>query len=279
MKHAAFFLAFLLIFILRINSQENKMNLVQTEYAFAEVTKNSSVRDGFLQFIENDGILFRPGPVNGKEFLENSEAQPGLLLWYPTASFISSSGDLGVNTGPWEFKRSADEEPVAFGEFLTVWEKQSDGVWKFIIDLGIGYPKSEETKDGIENSVVINKYKSTKNYDDILQIEKSFNSASAKENYNSIIDDNTTFLRNNRVPINNEMKDEFLSQLGGTAKWKTLDGKSSEANDLAYTYGKGTVLDNKMNTMYGFYYVHVWINNNGNWKLLYDVVSEIKQEK
>jgi ketosteroid isomerase-like protein len=270
------FLFFLII--LKTNSQE-KMDLVQTEYAFAEATKNSTVREGFLQFIADDGVLFRPGPVNGKEFLENSEAQPGLLLWYPTASFISSSGDLGVNTGPWEFKRTAEDEPAAFGQFLTVWEKQSDGTWKFLIDLGIGHPKPEETKEGIENSIVLDKPNSSKNYDDILQIEKGFNSASLNENYKLIVNDKTTFLRNNRLPINNEMKDEFLSQLSGTVQWETLGGKSSEANDLAYTYGKGTALDNQMNAVYEFYYIHVWINYNGNWKLLYDVVSEIAGEE
>lgn len=154
-----------------------KLDLVKTEYAFAEATKNSTVRDGFLQFIADDGILFRPGPVNGKEFLEKSDTQPGLLLWYPTASFISSSGDLGVNTGPWEFKRVEDEKPAAFGQFLTVWEKQSDDTWKFLIDLGIGHPKPEETKDETENSVVIYKHESTKNYNDVLELEKRFNSA------------------------------------------------------------------------------------------------------
>lgn len=254
------------------------MDLVQTEYAFAEATKNSSVRDGFLKYITDDGVLFRPGPVNGKEFLENSEASPGLLLWYPTASFISSSGDLGVNSGPWQFKRTAEEEPVAFGQFLTVWEKQSDETWKFLIDLGIGHPKPEETKDGIENFLIIDKSEKTKNYSDILQVEKGFNSAPLKENYKSIINDETTFLRNNRLPITGDFKDEFLLQLNGTAEWETLGGKSSETNDLAYTYGKGTALDNEKNSVYEFYYVHVWSNDNGNWKLLYDVVNEIQQE-
>lgn len=255
------------------------MDLVKTEYAFAETTKNSTVRDGFLKFIADDGILFRPAPVNGKEFLENSEAQPGLLLWYPTDSFISSSGDLGVNTGPWEFKKTADEEPVAHGQFLTVWEKQSDGTWKFLIDLGIGHHKPEETKEGIENTFVIDKSDNTKNYNNILEIEKGFNSASVKENYSAIVNNETSFLRNNSLPINNEIKDEFLSQLNGTAKWETLGGKSSEANDLAYTYGKGTSLDNEMNPVYEFYYIHIWINDNGNWNLLFDIINEISNEE
>jgi len=279
MKYAVNLISFFLIVVLQIYSQENKMDLVETEYAFAEATSKSSLREGFLKFIADDGVLFRPGPVNGKGFLENSEAKPGLLLWYPTASFISSSGDLGVNTGPWEFKNSIDEEPVAFGQFLTVWEKQSEEMWKFLIDLGISHPKPDEIKQGTKNPVLANKNGNTKNYNNILEIEKGLDRSSLKDYYNSITNDETTFLRNNRMPISGEMSHGFLSQLSGTAKWATLGGKSSEASDLAYTYGKGTALDNEMNPIYEFYYVHVWINSAGGWKLLYDVVNEIEEPK
>ncbi len=287
-KFTSKYFLFILLFISQINSQEKKMDVYQTgmklikaEYAFAEATKNSTMRDGFLKFISDDGILFRPGPVNGKEFLEKSEATSGLLLWYPTTSFISSSGDLGVNSGPWNFKKTAEEESIAFGQFLTVWEKQPDGNWKFLIDVGIGHPKPEEVKEGIENSVVIDKpeKENTKNYNNILEIEKNFISASTNENYKSIINDETTFLRNNRLPINNEITEQFLSQLIGITKWETLGGKSSAANDVAYTYGKGTALDYDMNPVYEFYYLHVWLNNKGSWKLLYNVVNEIEKEK
>lgn len=246
-----------------------RKEMIQTEYKFAEEVRNSSVRDGFLKFIADDGILFRPGPVNGKVFLENSKVQPGLLLWYPAESFISSSCDLGVNTGPWEFKRTADEEASAFGQFLTVWEKQSEGTWKFLIDAGIGHSKPKIVIKGIENSVVIDKSESFDDFDDILEIENNFHSTSANENYKSIVNDETTFLRNERLPIINEMKDEFLTQLTGTEKWETLGGKSSIADDIAYTYGKGVHSESIKEEV--FFYVHVWKKEKDKWMLLFDL--------
>lgn len=269
---------FLAIFTLVANlfSQESDLisqnvlkELIKTEYKFAEEVNNSSVRDGFLKFIAYDGILFRPGPVEGKKFLENSEPQPGLLLWYPAESFISSSFDLGINSGPWELKRTAGEDASAFGQFLTVWEKQSDGTWKFLIDVGISHSKPEIVIEEIENSSVIDKSESPKDFNDILEIESSFHSASANENYKQIVNNETTFLRDNFLPIKNEMKDEFVAQLTGSEKWKTLGGKSSKANDIAYTYGKGIYSEG--NSEESFYYVHVWRKEKDKWMLLYDI--------
>jgi len=247
--------------------------IIQSEYNFAEEVRNTSVRDGFLKFIAEDGILFRPGPVNGKEFLENSKAQTGLLLWYPTESIISSSFDFGVNTGPWELKRTVDEKASAFGQFLTVWEKKPDGTWKFLIDAGISHSKPEIVIEGIENSAVIDKFESLKEFEDILEIERNFNSAPASENFKSIVNSETTFLRNYNLPVKYEMKDEFLSQFTGTEKWETLGGKSSKANDIAYTYGKGIYSDG--NSEESFYYVHVWRKEKDKWMLLFDLQNKI----
>lgn len=265
-------------------SQENtiknkeQMNLLETEYAFAEATKNSTIRDGFLKFIAEEGILFRPNPVNGKEFLANSEAKPGLLLWYPTYSIISSSGDIGVNTGPWEFKQNENDESIAFGQFVTVWEKQFDNTWKFLIDLGISHPKLESTEQGIVNSIVVNVPGDNEQleYGDVISIEENFVSDIAKNNYMKFSNDATMIFRNNKYPIVNQEVKEFISTLNANVKWETFGGKASINNDLAYTYGKGSALDDKLQAVYEFYYLHVWVNENNQWKLLVDVVNEIE---
>ena len=36
---------------------------------------------------------------------------------------------------------SKDAKPAAFGNFMTVWKKQTDGSWKFALDLGISNPE------------------------------------------------------------------------------------------------------------------------------------------
>ena len=55
----------------------------------------------------------------------------------------AASGDMGFTTGPWEAKGDInDEKPSGYGHFVTVWKKQADGSWKFVVDLGISHPQS-----------------------------------------------------------------------------------------------------------------------------------------
>ena len=122
-------------------------SLVETEQAFSKTAEDKSTREAFLQFIADDGILFRPTAVPGKQWLLDHPAPASqkhpLLAWQPVFAFVARAGDVGYTTGPWEFKGDIkDEKPAAYGDFITVWKKQSDGSWKFVVDLGISHPQS-----------------------------------------------------------------------------------------------------------------------------------------
>ena len=267
---------------------ENKKSvLIETELAFAEAAKNTSTRDAFLKFIADDGILFRPHPVNGKEFLEKSPARPAKLLWYPSSSFMSSSEDLGVNWGPWEFRKTMEEEPIAFGYFVTVWKKQNDGAWKFLFDMGNGNEKHETQIPQIKESIILsgnNPVKENKAaYNSISEIENKLavesKSNGYKNVYKKLVNKNTTIIRNEIFPVTGENINNFLDTANITQKWETLGGTVSAANDLGYTYGKVTLLNNSENendAKPSLYYLHVWVYDNG-WKLLIDLTNPIPE--
>ena len=42
--------------------------LVEMEHAFAKAAATKGTRDAFIEFLADDGIVFQPGPVNGKKF-------------------------------------------------------------------------------------------------------------------------------------------------------------------------------------------------------------------
>ena len=121
-------------------------SMVETEFAFAKMSLDKGTRPAFMAFISDDGILFRPRAVKGKQWMIDHPVPPSdkrpLLSWYPIVGEMSIMGDLGWTTGPWEFKSDIkDAQPVAWGNFLTVWKRQADGSWKFAIDLGISNTK------------------------------------------------------------------------------------------------------------------------------------------
>ncbi|MGH9961693.1 MAG: YybH family protein, partial [Pyrinomonadaceae bacterium] len=121
-------------------------SVVDTELAFAKTAEKTGTRPAFLAFIAEDGVLYRPAAVNGKKWLLEhplppSEKRP-LLAWYPSYAEVALAGDMGITFGPWEYKEDrSDQNPVACGHFATVWKKQADGGWKFVIDHGISLPQ------------------------------------------------------------------------------------------------------------------------------------------
>src|SRR5512145_3252780 len=98
------------------SAQTPLQEMVKTEQAFSKMAEEKKTRDAFMAFIADDGLLFRPGAVNGKTWmLENpvpaSEKKP-LLAWQPAFAGMAASGDMGFTTGPWEFKNDIkDEKP------------------------------------------------------------------------------------------------------------------------------------------------------------------------
>ncbi|HKP46872.1 MAG TPA: nuclear transport factor 2 family protein, partial [Pyrinomonadaceae bacterium] len=122
-------------------------SLVDAERAFARTSVEKGTRPAFMEFIADDGILFRPGAVKGKQWMIDHPApapapnKRPVLNWGPTFALVSRAGDLGYDFGPWEAKGDInDEKPGAFGHFITVWKRQADGNWKFVVDLGISHP-------------------------------------------------------------------------------------------------------------------------------------------
>src|SRR5580765_7016673 len=127
--------------------KQNRRALAQMERDFAKAAATKGTRDAFLEFLADDGVLFQPGPVNGKKFWTERQPRKGLLSWEPIFADVSRAGDLGYTTGPWEFRpNGADDQPVAFGQYFTIWKKQSDGSWKFVLDRGVGSEKPFATK-------------------------------------------------------------------------------------------------------------------------------------
>src|SRR3954466_16001504 len=108
------------------NESERQMSrraLVAMERAFAKTAATKGTRDAFIEFLADDGIVFQPGPVNGKKFWTERERRKGLLSWEPEYADVARAGDLGWTTGPWEFRPNGPEDkPVAFGEYFTIWK-------------------------------------------------------------------------------------------------------------------------------------------------------------
>jgi ketosteroid isomerase-like protein len=89
-----------------------------------------------VAFIDTDPRQWR-GPAAVLERI--GPDQPGVkLTWSASFTDVSDDGTLGFNYGRYESRRTGPDgkESVHTGWFLTIWKRQPDGSWKYVMDNG-----------------------------------------------------------------------------------------------------------------------------------------------
>jgi len=119
--------------------------VVAVEHSFAARVRAAGVKAGFLEYLAPDGVVFRPGPVNGREAYTDAPTSPVQLSWEPAVADISAAGDLGYSTGPFQVRARADAPVAGAGWYLSVWERQSDGTLRLLVDHGIAATTAPDT--------------------------------------------------------------------------------------------------------------------------------------
>jgi len=124
-------------------------SMQQADVDFSNVSKEKGMRKAFLEYLEDDGVLLRPNhyPILGAdaiEFISSVNDSSFSLTWRPSGADVAQSGDMGYTYGVYTLK-SADT--TLHGTYVTVWHKNKEGKWKFVLDTGNeGVGEGEESK-------------------------------------------------------------------------------------------------------------------------------------
>jgi hypothetical protein len=138
MKKIFSILILFFVFFQNTQAQKGIDALIQAEKNFAAYSVDNSTKEAFLKFLDSAGIIFDKGkPANGITIWKKREKGPGVLNWHPQFAEISGSGDFGYTTGPWTFQNSSTDTMAARGQYTTVWQINTKGEWKFLVDLGV----------------------------------------------------------------------------------------------------------------------------------------------
>lgn len=261
-----------------IAAQTDVQKLVDTEHAFARLAADTSTKDAFLAYLADDGVLFQPDRVNGKAFWNGRGPSKGLLSWAPNYADVSANGILGYTTGNWEYRPNGKaDEPKGFGEFITVWLRQQDGKYKFVVDIGVGHDKpamySTEWVTTTNKSVDLNERNSSAAdaANGFYAIMAANGPAKAFKAY--ALDDIRVF-REEKMPMIG--KKALLASYKGDKAEYSMAKRSSffESADLAYnlnTYTKN--IDGKLvekgNTM------QIWKLIGGKWRIVLDIFKPV----
>jgi ketosteroid isomerase-like protein len=262
--------------------QQNRRALVEMEHAFAKAAATKGTRDAFIEFLADDGIIFQPGPVNGKKFWAERQPRKGLLSWEPAFADVSRAGDLGYTTGPWEFRPNGPEDqPVAFGQYFTIWKKQSDGSWKAVLDRGVTTEKSYGKPSLVfpaddQGATVSSSINLAAARAHLLKLEEEFSNASAlnaRTAFDSRLADDGILLRQNTEPAHGRLAaGRLMPEAGRALTWKPALADVSTSGDLGYTYGTFE-LNTRGVTLQSGSYVRVWKQMKGKWQVVVDVMS------
>jgi ketosteroid isomerase-like protein len=134
------------------DTEDLKEQLLEADRQFALISAERGALGWAYSFAE-DGIMMQGSKqIQGRAAIQ--EAMKPLLddplqglTWTPETAWASQTGDLGVTTGDFRsFRRDQEgqEQTVASGGYITVWQRQEDGSWKVVLDGGSPDPPTAQ---------------------------------------------------------------------------------------------------------------------------------------
>lgn len=252
--------------------------VVATEKAFAAMAAEKGTSAAFVEYAAPEGLVFTQKPVNARELYGKRPANSSLLAWSPNFAGISSTGEFGFTTGNWSFHpKGKTDAPVAFGEFATVWKRQPDGKYRFVVDTGVQHAKYE-TEIPQQTPFLANKKVKNSDGQNWRQLENNFAESlrknGAAKTYEKLLAENSRLLRENHFPFigrKDALRAVSVEKL--TLTTKPINGELS--GDFAYAYGEYELTDSSNKIEHG-YYLRVWKQTAKGWQIALDVLHPVK---
>ncbi|HEX8289057.1 MAG TPA: nuclear transport factor 2 family protein [Pyrinomonadaceae bacterium] len=294
MKNIKIILLFVLLFCVapEIKAQQAReaaiRQIAAVENAFADYAAANGTKAAFLKFAAPDGIVFNPNPANAREVWSKKEARSALLEWRPHWVDASASGDIGLSTGSWEFSPKSGDAPVAWGEFFTIWKRQPNGEWLWVLDVGFDHEKAPVPKNAWKSPTITGELKNNKNASDTWQSletrlaqaingKPSQNPAGFVNGYENMFSDQVRLLREKHLPFQGKKAAmNFIRKQNAAIKTKALGGEV--AADFAYTYGEYEAILPGGETEKG-HFVRTWRRELQGWRITADFVTLIPASK
>ncbi len=264
----------LLVAISPVFSQKGIKGMINAEKEFAAFTASHSIREGFLKYMDSAGVIFNSSGqiLNAQEIYQKQKPSAGVLSWTPAFALISASGDLGVTTGPYEYRlKSASDTVAEKGSFTSVWHIDQQGNWKNLVDLGVSYtakyPLPKEVKE-----ISLPKAKELSNsYEHVLVLDEKFNNTledkSIRGWQNGLAPDSWLNIEGELPAVGFEQVDAALRHIPVALLLVSRGGNVSSSGEFVYIYG--TIEDkHKIGN-----YLRIWAYREKKWQVVLQVLK------
>lgn len=247
-------------------AQQNIDSLIHAEESFAAYAVANGTKDAFLKFADSAGTVFDKGqPVNAIAWWSTKEKRPGILNWHPQFAEIAASNDFGYTTGPYTFQpKTIHDSVVAKGQFTTVWHRNKNGEWKFLVDLGSGNlpaVDSQQTKK-------ITASKTATHPIDLLSLvkaEEAFIKACKKNTqaaYQKFLAQQSILNRNSQLPATRATEQsKTIEATPQHISFAIYHSGIAASGDLGFVYGSATLNEKNEN------YLRIWRREKDGWRI------------
>lgn len=254
--------------------------VVAAERAFAARAGLVGVGPSFLEYMSDEAVVFSPDPLLARAVYGGRPAPKlpkdggTLLNWWPNFAGISRSGDLGFTTGPATIN---GKPPGIF--YFTVWTRQLDGGWKWVLDGGIdadgsaapgpdaapmALPFGDATP--LAPEIAMNQVRAA---EITLAARAKANTAAA---YKAVLARGARVQGSAIAPATTPFAvDRELATRAKRITFGPIGGGASHAGDLAWTYG-----DARWEGGRG-HYVRVWQRRASQWALVFDEIIPVEK--
>jgi ketosteroid isomerase-like protein len=148
------------------NTAAAQAELMRIDAEFSAAAQKLGVGEAFLHYAAADAVMLpeNQNAVKGHAGIREQFAgfpAGATLAWKPFHADVAASGDLGYTLGTFELRGkpatkgrpaavgnavrrtavTADGQPsVRYGKYCSVWKRQADGSWKWVVDVGTPSP-------------------------------------------------------------------------------------------------------------------------------------------
>lgn len=242
-------------------------SVVAVEAAFARRATEIGNVPAFREFAAPGVIMFLPEPIVATDYLAKAD-WPGLIEWRPDFVAVSSAADLAFASGPSQWTTRDGVDP---GYYLTVWARQPDSSWKFVLDRGTpGTPNlytAPATPAAFHIGVATGESKSTPaGLEAVLADELSRDAPGAIRKRLTV---GSRVIRPGAAPaVTPEATRELLASDPAHVTASYLGGGMSKSSDLAYVWGENRWTEEGKPRRGHF--VRVWLRGGQSWSILVD---------
>jgi ketosteroid isomerase-like protein len=256
--------------------------VVAAERAFAARAQVVNARQAFAEFFAPDAMLFAPFAAPAFPHLRESPDWSVNIQWRPVAAAVSGAGDMGYTTGPSEYRRTPAEPPAGYGHYTSVWQRQLDGRFLVLIDIGIDHtapearvpdwspptlpPPSAPVLDADARSAAAR---------ELQEIDARLGASArggASLARSAVLAEEVRWHRSGRLPVVGRAAVLAASAASGEAiGWVPEQAIVAASGDLGYAYGRGRWRRTGGPEEGDLAYLNIWQRRDAAWRLLVHV--------